>query len=431
MHYATNDLGTRWRARWRSRRPRSARAAAQPSDDDAAEGSEQGLASNVHVLTSRNDAARTGANPNEKILTTSNVNGDDVRQALHARPSTAQVYAQPLYVGGVNGKNVVYVATEHNTRLRVRRRRHARDRAAALAEELRPFAPRVGHAAAACSRPRSASRRRPVIDLAAKTIWFTSRNKENGRVHPSPPRGRHRDGYAAAEQPGRDHRAGARQRRRLGGRRHHVRPAAGRCSVPACSRSATAIYLGFASHCDIGPYHGWVMGYDATTLAAEGRAHHDAERRRRRHLERRRRPQRRRERRHLFPAADVYRANAPARSTAPATSATASCASRTRAARSPCRRPSRRSTRASSARRISSLGPTGGILIPGTQLYVSGDKRGVIFVVDRTTMGGQADQDAQIVQKFQGTTRGMWGGAAYLQEGDGRPLLPLGHRAIG
>src|SRR3954451_24518387 len=96
--------------------------------DDAAVGSEQGLASNVHVLTSRFDAARTGANVKEKVLTTSNVNGATFGK-LFARNLDGQVYAQPLYVGGVNGKNVVYVATEHNSV-------YAFD-----ADDLRPSAP--------------------------------------------------------------------------------------------------------------------------------------------------------------------------------------------------------------------------------------------------------------------------------------------------
>ena len=27
------------------------------------------------------------------------------------------------------------------------------------------------------------------------------------------------------------------------------------------------IYVAFASHCDLGPYHGWLFAYDETTLA--------------------------------------------------------------------------------------------------------------------------------------------------------------------
>ncbi|MDF2692451.1 MAG: hypothetical protein K0S65_834, partial [Labilithrix sp.] len=50
---------------------------------------------------------------------------------------------------------------------------------------------------------------------------------------------------------------------------------------------------------------------------------------------------------------------------------------------------------------------------------VAGDKRGVNFLVDRDDMGGQADQDAQIVQKWQGSARGVWGGGAYYKKGSG------------
>lgn len=59
------------------------------------------------------------------------------------------------------------------------------------------------------------------------------------------------------------------------------------------------------------------------------------------------------------------------------------------------------------------------MLIPGTQLLVTGDKRGVGFLVDKNQLGGIAPQDSQIVQRFQGTTRGMFGGAAFYKHGAG------------
>ncbi|HET9920326.1 MAG TPA: hypothetical protein VFQ30_10830 [Ktedonobacteraceae bacterium] len=71
------------------------------------------------VLTHHNDNARTGANLNEAILNTSNVNSQQFGK-LFEYPVDGHVYAQPLYVSGVtmangNTHNVLYVATMHNT----------------------------------------------------------------------------------------------------------------------------------------------------------------------------------------------------------------------------------------------------------------------------------------------------------------------------
>ena len=72
----------------------------------------------VSVLTQHNDVARTGQNPNETILTTSNVNVSQFGK-LFFRAVDGQIYAQPLYVPsltlGGKTRNVVYVATENNS----------------------------------------------------------------------------------------------------------------------------------------------------------------------------------------------------------------------------------------------------------------------------------------------------------------------------
>src|SRR5713226_366502 len=73
----------------------------------------------VNVLTQHNDNKRTGANLNETTLNTSNVQPGRFGK-LFSREVDGQVYAQPLYVSQVaipeRGKrNVVYVATEHNS----------------------------------------------------------------------------------------------------------------------------------------------------------------------------------------------------------------------------------------------------------------------------------------------------------------------------
>ena len=74
-------------------------------------------AGQVAVTTYHNDNYRSGVNAQETILTPSNVNEVHFGKRL-VLPVTGYVYAQPLYVPGVqiNGKshNVVYVVTEHD-----------------------------------------------------------------------------------------------------------------------------------------------------------------------------------------------------------------------------------------------------------------------------------------------------------------------------
>ncbi len=71
----------------------------------------------VSVLTQHNNTDRTGVNPNETVLNTSNVNTNSFG-LLFKLYVDGQIYAQPLYVpnltiaGGVH--NVVFVATMHN-----------------------------------------------------------------------------------------------------------------------------------------------------------------------------------------------------------------------------------------------------------------------------------------------------------------------------
>src|SRR5882757_4788185 len=73
----------------------------------------------VNVLTQHNDNTRSGLNPNETLLTPSNVNATTFGTIL-SRPVDGMIAAQPLYVSHVNipGQgvhNVVYVVTLHNS----------------------------------------------------------------------------------------------------------------------------------------------------------------------------------------------------------------------------------------------------------------------------------------------------------------------------
>jgi hypothetical protein len=77
------------------------------------------LTNRVSVLTQHNDNSRTGANLQEVLLTTSNVNQSQFGK-LFTRQVDGHIYAQPLYVSNVTipnkgTHNVVYVATMHNS----------------------------------------------------------------------------------------------------------------------------------------------------------------------------------------------------------------------------------------------------------------------------------------------------------------------------
>ncbi|MGH9770668.1 MAG: hypothetical protein ACRD4Q_03060, partial [Candidatus Acidiferrales bacterium] len=76
-------------------------------------------AAQTSVLTQHNDTSRTGLNPSETILTTSNVNVNQFGKLL-SLPVDGQVYAQPLYVPNVRfpnntTHNILIVATENDS----------------------------------------------------------------------------------------------------------------------------------------------------------------------------------------------------------------------------------------------------------------------------------------------------------------------------
>ena len=220
----------------------------------------------AQIVTSQNDNARTSANLRETVLTPANVN---VRQfgkifSLHV---DGDVYAQPLYLPAVDipGKgrhNVLYVATEHDSVYAF----DADGRAAEPLWHVNFLDAKRGIATVAAAdvqcpfiRPEIGITPTPAIDLASGTIYVLARTKESRgmfkpdryvqRLHAlAVTTGREKfGGPAAIQAPGFDP---LRELRRAG-----------------LLLVRGQVYLTWASSCDVGPYHGWVMAYNSGTLA--------------------------------------------------------------------------------------------------------------------------------------------------------------------
>ena len=142
--------------------------------------------SSFAVTTNRYDNLRSGANLHETVLTTANVKASGFG-LLFSRAVDGQIYAQPLFVGGLTMADhkvhdVVYVATEHNTV-------YAFD-----ATDPQQSAPlwklNVGPSGSnSCDNlsPEIGITATPVIDQAAGVIIFISKGQEGGgwvqRIH--------------------------------------------------------------------------------------------------------------------------------------------------------------------------------------------------------------------------------------------------------
>jgi uncharacterized repeat protein (TIGR03806 family) len=227
------------------------------------------------VLTYHNNNARTGLNANETILTPANVNTNSFG-LVFSRPVDDQVYAQPLVMTNVNipakgMHNIVIVATVNDTV-------YAFDADDALVTTpywqtnlLVPnsVAPKNSDMTGACGgnyqdfHGNMGIVGTPVIDPATGTLYVLARTKENGvtfvqRLHAL-------DVATGNERPGSPIIVTA------------TYPLAGGGTLtfdpmkqnprPGLALVNGIVYLGFSSHCDWGPYHGWLIGYSVTNLS--------------------------------------------------------------------------------------------------------------------------------------------------------------------
>jgi hypothetical protein len=211
------------------------------------------------VTTDRYDNARSGVNLQETKLTTTNVNAKQFG-LVFSRTVDGQMYAQPLFVGGLTMADkkvhdVVFVATEHNTVYAF----DADDPAAAAPLWSLNVGPSGSNACDNLS-PEIGITSTPVIDPVAGTIYFISKGQEAGawvqRIHAvNIVTGVERPGsptlLAASVKGTGDGSVGGSVAFDLGTQLNR----------PGLLLVNGIVYAAFASHCDTGAYHGWILGY--------------------------------------------------------------------------------------------------------------------------------------------------------------------------
>jgi len=235
------------------------------------------MAQLVSVTTYHNDNARRGLNDKEMTLTHANVNPSQFGK-LFTRKIDGFSYAQPLYLSGVSipglgTHNVVYVATEHDTVYAFDADDNQGESSQPLLWERSFIDPANGVTTVSsrddvtCSdlEPEIGITGTPVIDGTSGTMYVVVRTKERGRFFQ---RLHALDVTTGSEKFGGPVVIQARVK------------GSGDGSVDGFvyfdplrnnQRSGLLlangqIFVSWASHCDIGPYHGWAMSYDARTL---------------------------------------------------------------------------------------------------------------------------------------------------------------------
>jgi outer membrane protein assembly factor BamB len=211
----------------------------------------------LNVLTRAYDNQRSGANLNESVLDVHNVNSSRFGLLFQSRVDD-ELYASLLYASGVTidgaSRNVIYAATVNNTLYaidaddgsRLWSRSYNGSGRATRIQDTDDFA--------TCYNVTSNTgiTGTPVIDGETQTLYLVSHTLTDGvQRHVL---------HAVDITTGSE---------KLGGP-VTINPS-GFNSVyqnqrPALALSGGVLYMAFASYCDRGPYHGWIMAYDAKTL---------------------------------------------------------------------------------------------------------------------------------------------------------------------
>jgi len=227
----------------------------------------------VAVTTQHNDNYRTGQNTSETLLTLANVNKTNFGK-LFSQTVDGYVYAQPLYVPNVNipGKgthNVVYVATEHDSLYAFDADNNIGANATPLWQVsfINPTAGinvvTSGDVNCTDLVPEIGITGTPAIDLSTQTMYLVTKTKENGnfvhKVHAI-------DIASGGEKFGGPVVVQAQIAGTADGSKKVAFEPHREAQRAGLLFQNGLVYIAWASHCDVGPYHGWVMAYDAQTL---------------------------------------------------------------------------------------------------------------------------------------------------------------------
>jgi hypothetical protein len=232
----------------------------------------------AQVTTSQYDNQRTGATLNEKTLTPQNVNAKHFGK-LGAFKVDGAVYAQPLFIPAVEipgkGKHdVLFVATEHDSVYAFDATRPGDPPLwqVSFLDKARGLVP-VSEDDAQCPfiRPEIGITSTPVIDLKTGTLHVLARTRIRHVVGNNE---YFQHLHALAITTGVE---------KFGGPKLILASVPGKGAGAANGQIAfdplkenpraalllanSALYLTWASSCDVDPYHGWVMAYDPQTLA--------------------------------------------------------------------------------------------------------------------------------------------------------------------
>lgn len=232
----------------------------------------------AQVLTSQYDNARTGCTQRETVLTPRNVNSNQFGK-LFALPVDGSVYTQPLYmprleIPGKGVHNVIFIATEHDSV-------YAFDADGNPREPLWHVSfinPQKGVTTipgrdVSCPfiEPEIGITSTPVIDLDSGTLYVLARTKEKDGTFSS----RYAQRLHALAVTTGVEKFGGPVEIKASVKGSGAGSSKGQVDFEPLRENPRAalllvngkVYLTWASSCDVGPYHGWVMAYDGHTLA--------------------------------------------------------------------------------------------------------------------------------------------------------------------